>query len=413
MGNSKFAFTSLLLYCFGVHFITKMKYMPQGIVSYGLSLLLCLIFVSCLNNSNLKTTSKSASLWVPYVVITIIGCTIFGYFRLTALWIVAILILGISQNFSISQNLPVKIIYCLGLIQVVAEILQIVYPDLYNGIISAYFGNDFKMFGSGLQGFTEQTAVLASTLLLTMGALIYYKYIGKIWTTWVVIAVFVALIFMTGKRSFATMSIMIPLAVMALSQKNNSKTLLALSFSALLGMLFLSYFIENAEQLSDIPGLKKITETFSENQSEDDIINGREILWDAAIKGFYENPLFGIGTGRYMDWSGLPTNAHNAYLQVLCEQGILGFLLFVIPLIACLIQSVITLKKLPDGSNFESSLRYSLFIQLFFIMYAFTGNPTRNEYCFLMYFVAIGIMSNVQYKLKSQILKNYENIDMC
>lgn len=394
------AFVSLLLYCFGAHFISKMKYVPEGIANYGLSLLLCMVFMSCLNYSNVRNISKCAYSWVPYIVFTIIGCTIFGYFRLTALWIVSLLIVGLSQGYSIADNLPIKIIINLGLFQVFGELLQLFYPNLYNSIIHFYFGPDFKMFGTGLQGFTEQTAILASTLLLLMGALIYYKLDQKRRKYLVVIAIIV-MIFMSGKRSFSAMAIIIPLAVNVLSQKNSSKMLYILSITLLLGTILFSYFVENAGQYQNIPGMKKISETFSEVQSEDDIMNGRELLWATAIVGFQENPIIGIGTGRFMDWSGLPTNAHNAYLQVLCEQGLIGFLLFVIPLIICLIKTINISRMLPQGTPADRAIKYSMFIQLFFIIYAFSGNPTRNEYCFLMYFIAIGIMTDCQYKQKT------------
>ena len=132
-------------------------------------------------------------------------------------------------------------------------------------------------------------------------------------------------------------------------------------------------------------------------------MNGRETLWTAALEGFDENPILGIGAGRFMEWSGLPTNAHNAYLQVLCEQGIIGFFLFVVPLIVCLIQTILLIKKLPNHAYGEKALKYSLFLQLFFIIYAFSGNPTRNEYCFLLYFVGIGIMLDCQYKYNHRL----------
>lgn len=58
-------------------------------------------------------------------------------------------------------------------------------------------------------------------------------------------------------------------------------------------------------------------------------------LWDHAINVFKEHPLIGIGFGGFaftmpkgVRW----TDAHNYYLKMLCEQGIIGFGLFLIVL---------------------------------------------------------------------------------
>lgn len=68
--------------------------------------------------------------------------------------------------------------------------------------------------------------------------------------------------------------------------------------------------------------------------------SSRDVKQQIALGLFEEAPLFGIGTGQYANFeaslsmpsnSGLHgTNPHNVYLQVLCENGLIGF----IPLMA-------------------------------------------------------------------------------
>ena len=60
--------------------------------------------------------------------------------------------------------------------------------------------------------------------------------------------------------------------------------------------------------------------------------NGRMPLWRAAWNCFLDSPVFGNGWGSYTPavkdaGLGYATNAHNIYLQILCETGIVGFLL--------------------------------------------------------------------------------------
>ena len=73
-----------------------------------------------------------------------------------------------------------------------------------------------------------------------------------------------------------------------------------------------------------------------------DVLSGRDLKAALALQEFDEHPVIGIGTGRYahaeaayyaetMTKAGLNgTNPHNIYLQVLCENGIVGFILFAI-----------------------------------------------------------------------------------
>lgn len=60
--------------------------------------------------------------------------------------------------------------------------------------------------------------------------------------------------------------------------------------------------------------------------------NGRAGLWGAAWNCFLDSPVFGNGWGSYtlaIKGAGFchATNAHNIYLQILCETGVVGFVL--------------------------------------------------------------------------------------
>lgn len=77
-----------------------------------------------------------------------------------------------------------------------------------------------------------------------------------------------------------------------------------------------------------------------------DTVSSRDIKRQLAIEQFGNSPVFGIGTGQYAIYeaslgrpanSGLHgTNPHNVYVQVLCENGLVGFIPFVLGLICSL-----------------------------------------------------------------------------
>ncbi|MFR8088296.1 MAG: O-antigen ligase family protein [Lachnospirales bacterium] len=59
---------------------------------------------------------------------------------------------------------------------------------------------------------------------------------------------------------------------------------------------------------------------------------GRTVIWDAALEAFFDSPILGNGMLVYMpassDWT--TTQAHNAFLNILANGGIIGLALFVL-----------------------------------------------------------------------------------
>lgn len=115
--------------------------------------------------------------------------------------------------------------------------------------------------------------------------------------------------------------------------------------------------------------------------SGSDITNGRLPLYRLALEKFYEHPLFGIGWGEYKyqyALSGISgtqpiMETHNVYLQVLCESGIIGFLLFAVSFLAVFVKALRSIVCREE--NLSSELLISMGIQVFFFLYCLTGNP--------------------------------------
>jgi O-antigen ligase len=65
-------------------------------------------------------------------------------------------------------------------------------------------------------------------------------------------------------------------------------------------------------------------------------LNHREFVWKTAIEQLPQSWLGGVGAGAFASMTGgflsEPTSAHNTYLSVLLETGVIGFLLFFSPL---------------------------------------------------------------------------------
>ena len=100
-------------------------------------------------------------------------------------------------------------------------------------------------------------------------------------------------------------------------------------------------------------------------------------------------------------------------MQVLCEQGILGFILFFPPIVYSLIYTTRLTPRIKDKSLLNY-LKVSLAFQLIYIIYSLTGNENSGT-GYIMYFIGIAIVISVEKELNNQIIKyrQYENNNLC
>ncbi len=67
---------------------------------------------------------------------------------------------------------------------------------------------------------------------------------------------------------------------------------------------------------------------------------GRAVLWREAIAEFSAHPIIGVGSGAFRSVNELGSAAHNTFLSVLADLGIVGFVLFVAILVIVGYQAV-------------------------------------------------------------------------
>lgn len=394
----------LLFLIFFEFLIINGRFIGSPIFRYISFVITFVVFFSCLFKIKNVFIFDDAKTWIPFFLWTIIGAFVLIEPGIMFMWATAFLVLLIATRSNIKEIFPYKFLLWFGVIQIIGQILQAEFPTIYHQIMSVFLKSDYREFGSGYQGFTTQTGMTAATLVYAFATYIYFYAPKKnVIINIVIIIIFLISIFYTGKRSFSFTAVLIPMIVFFFSTKNTSRLVkygLPLAFVVL---FFFSIILSNLEMFQNVRGLGKMVhgiEMFKDDEEDIDM-NGREILWAAAIKGYQEKPLFGIGVSQFEDWSGLGTNAHNMYLQVLCEQGIIGIVCLLLPLLVCLSHTILILRRNKEGTPYVQSLKFSLFVQLFFIIYGLSGNPTRNTYGYMMYFIAIGLQQSFRYKGKT------------
>ena len=132
-----------------------------------------------------------------------------------------------------------------------------------------------------------------------------------------------------------------------------------------------------------VPGMDNFVEKFAETSESGDITKGRANQVYLALGLFSSNPIFGIGWDGFKYWFltnfGVFLNVHNVYVQLLCETGILGSLVFYTLFIVEARHAVVALKRAKcvyyDDPVLNCTTAVSCFVQFFFLLYCMTGNP--------------------------------------
>lgn len=401
------AYIYLLIYIFWEFLITYGRFLGSPMYKHVGFIVTFLVFLVCLLRTRRLTLTIDGRLWIPFFLLTVMGALVSISPGLMFIWAAAFIVMAIAIDNRMHEQFPYKLIIVFGAIQMVGQLMQVWLPAVYNGIMNLLLVSDYHHMGTGLQGFTTQTGMIAIILVYTLGTYICF-YASKRTTVFNVVTVLLiyVAIFFTGKRSASFFALLIPLLVFLLSAKDTKTILKYGVIIVILGGFFSFFAIQNADMYGDTVGLKKLqsgVEMFMDEDEELDL-NGREFLWDAAIRAYEENPVFGIGIDHYSEWSGIAT-VHNMYLQVLCEQGLVGFIPFIIPLAFCFLHTLVVLRRCGENSPYLQYLRFSLFVQLYFILYGFTGNPTHDAYGYVMYFCAIGVFQCCLCDMKEEGVK--------
>ena len=189
---------------------------------------------------------------------------------------------------------------------------------------------------------------------------------------------------MTSKRAvliFGAISMIAVFYMFGSKKKRSRFTLLLLGGIGVFIVLFFAY--------QYIPVVQHTVSRFLTIGDDKESMSRYE-FWEVALSNFAQHPVFGIGwlgfryiyhdelfksSGRAERYSYM--NAHNVYVQLLCETGIVGTALFIIVAVFLLF-TVFKLIQYCNKSGYKSpyirELYFSCAMQIMFLMYCFTGN---------------------------------------
>lgn len=131
---------------------------------------------------------------------------------------------------------------------------------------------------------------------------------------------------------------------------------------------------------------------------------GRTPLLDIAVKEWREHPILGIGWGKYssllLSKYGYARShyVNRDYLQWLCEMGIVGFCLNIIPVAVSFYKTIYVAKKMIRRIDaFETRLLtlFAISIQIFIVAYAWIEMPFYDGVMFFVYMFSAVIISSI------------------
>ncbi len=147
-------------------------------------------------------------------------------------------------------------------------------------------------------------------------------------------------ILLTGSRGgFVTMLTALLFLLTTVTPRRMHRGLVRVGAATVVGILLVSFVVPESTlaRFGTIAG-ELTTGTMS----------NRKIIWKAGLGAFAASPVTGIGLGSYADTvlreAGLFFEAHNTFIAVLVQQGIVGFFLL-LALLALLVANVQTLPR--------------------------------------------------------------------
>lgn len=235
--------------------------------------------------------------------------------------------------------------------------------------------------------------------------------------------IFAVALLLTTKRAPLLICILAAILIEYLmAPKGKATTIYKVLCVMFLAAIVLVAFGDQIPALSNV--MDRLSVFFTTNSLEEST-TGRTLLWDRAIQLWGESPIFGSGWGTYRyywtnGYQGISSAAHNVFLQLLAEVGIIGLVIFMIPALSTffgLMGNARCLSRRDNGCECErysltdAAIIFAFIFQIYFFIYCFVGAPLYDFESFPIYFVlSCGVWcSTRKYKLRNSNLTNNES----
>lgn len=381
----KLLLVSLLLYLF----FSYSKIM--NILFFIIPLILIIATFVVKNYKSHLLITRDDKMWLGFTCVNILSLPIGSYIKegitFSAILLIIILLKIILSNSGDIYKSFIKIIISFSCIHVICTILQVYLGDFilkinkllltqesYNVNFSQYLRGKFG-------GITSQTGTDAFyiTIFICIMFCFFVENSNKkykiIYFLFMIIGLS-ALIF-TRKRGLLIFNIIVMIVVLTIRKIHKFKNEHIILYGIILLIIvtvIIGFSVNNIEIIQ-----KYLV--------DEDITSGRINIYAEVFRMIRESG-FVIGNGIGSVENVIGIKAHNVYLQVWAEVGVIGLIMYLFALFGTLRTSI---NKYREQIYNKSFILISIYMQLIFIFYGCTGNPLYDYFMISLYFIFISI----------------------
>lgn len=393
--NVKYIILTLLSMVYFGYMITNLNYMLY--FATGLTIIFFSKLKISISQVNLSWILCLIISWVSLIYTLDVKRTLEFSLMLTCLVIIKI----IFEHLTNWQLYFINVLWSFSFIHVIATLFQYIFPNLFYlmitqfNIISINTSKEFYQLGN-YAGITEQTGVnaffISTFICVTFTKILTSKKIMKLHYFLWIISLFSLVL--TGKRGpLITVGIVMLIIFSFHFYYNKSK-----QFKNILLILIIS--IIGLFIIDKIPEVNNIILKFKILSKSNDVSNGRYDLWINTLD-YFNNHSF-MGSGMAAIPKVINEMSHNIYIQLLGEVGILGCIVFIFTFLISLVKTLkIFIIQEKKNGIYLSNIMISIFLQIYFLIYGFTGNPLYGHMFITIYILSIslGTVNNRRFKV--------------
>ena len=322
-------------------------------------------------------------------------------------FVIIILIMTLLKSSTNIQQGLIKLFYRFALLYSVITIISFFVRDLIPKYFSFLFFSERLLLirneinRGAFSGLAGEVANNMFSISIGLGVLLNNIIVNKKRSliNLTLIIIMVASLLLTQKRSVIVVLFLL-LILMTVALKNN-RTAVKRGYKLILTLIIIAILLASISL-----DFSTVFNRFTVGQGLN--LSGRDDLWDFAKGMFFNKPWFGYGIGTYntycneVGYFSNAMHAHNIYVQMLSELGIVGFIILMTAFLTTLMETVKIMRntmKLTDKSELKVASLFSLYMQLFFLLYGFSGNPLYNFTQLFVYFIAVSIGQYVKIEI--------------
>lgn len=362
----------------------------------------------CLRKFNLHTPLRMDFVFWALIVLVAIGSFIYLGPEKTvlpkrlSLFVLAILMMICLRRYQNWFKPAFTVLLAFLIIEALAVVFFNIMPTVYYSVMGSTIANSSVTVIGPKAGLTShysysgQFAAIGLLMAYAAFRFVERRSISKVKSVALVvvmIVMFVALLLTTKRMPLVLCVLIILFVEYKMAPKGKVEQVLKIITTVLVVIFVTMVFSQYVPALTEV--FSRLADGLASTNPEEST-TGRTYLWDWAIDQWLASPIFGSGWGTFrytwLQYGIVSIAAHNVFLQLLAEVGIVGLIVFLIPSISVAIQLLrLFLKRTDKANNSGTSnsvyIAFAAMFQLYFFAYCFIGAPLYDFESFPVYFV--------------------------